>query len=146
MEKKRTDLRTYSILILAFAILSLARMIADACMNGFGNVGTLPEGVSEEAGKVALVVVWVIGILFLLPQVYVGLAGLKQSKEPTKGRAYITWSLIIAAFSALAVISGIVEITKVYTLDTLIATLDALVNVILFAAFYFTARQISAEA
>jgi hypothetical protein len=93
-----------------------------------------------------LYLVWVIGILFLLPQVYVGLVGLKQSKEPTKGRAYITWSLIIAAFSALAVISGIVEITKVYTLDTLIATLDALVNVILFAAFYFTARQISAEA
>ena len=83
MEKKRTDLRTYSILILAFAILSLARMIADACMNGFGNVGTLPEGVSEEAGKVALVVVWVIGILFLLPQVYVGSFDCFRPTRPT---------------------------------------------------------------
>ena len=145
MEKKRNDLKVYSILVLVFVLISLGRMIADVCINGFGDIGQLPEGVTESVANVALVVVWVIGIIFLLPQIYIGIAGLKQAKNPTSGRAHIVWAFILTALSALSLISCIVDITKVYTFDKLLTTLDTLVNVILFTSYYVVARQIAAE-
>ena len=38
MEKKRNDLKVYSILVLVFVLISLGRMIADVCINGCGDI------------------------------------------------------------------------------------------------------------
>ena len=72
MEKQRKNLKAYSVVILICVALSLIRMIADACINGFGDISMLPEGTSEDVALVAFIIVWVLGIIFLLPQVYLG--------------------------------------------------------------------------
>lgn len=145
MEKRRNSLKILSIVILIFVAISLGRIITDACVNGFGNVGEVPEGVSETVAQVIVVIVWSLGIVFLLPQVYLGVKGIMVSKGQSEGRAHIIWAIILTVFSTFSVISGIVGLTKGFTTDKLLTLLDVSVNVILFGAYYITARKIATE-
>lgn len=145
MEKNRKNLKTYSIVALVFVAISLIRMIVDVCMNGFGDVTQLPEGISPEFADVALVIVWVIGIVFLLPQVYVGVKGIKQANNPTPGKAHMVWALILTALSVVSLISGIADITKVYTFEKLLTVIDVLLNVVVFSAYLYYARLVAKE-
>jgi hypothetical protein len=145
MEKNRKNLKSFSILVLFFVAFSLIRMIVDVCVNGFGDVGQLPEGTSAEVAEVVLVIVWALGIVFLLPQVYIGIKGIKQAQNPTHGKAHMIWAVILTAMSAISLISGIVDISKAYSFDKLLTVADVLVNVIVFGAYYFYARKVAKE-
>lgn len=143
MEKQRKNLKAYSVVILICVALSLIRMIADACINGFGDISMLPEGTSEDVALVAFIIVWVLGIIFLLPQVYLGVRGIKQANKPTKGRAHIVWAFILTVCAIISTVSEIIVLTNGYSFDKLLALINVLVNVLLFGEYYLAARQIS---
>ena len=145
MEKNRKNLKICSIVVLALAALSLVRMIINVCKDGFGDIGQLPEGISEDVAQVALVIVWVIGVLFLIPQIYIGIKGIKLSKNPMPGRGHMVWALVIAVLSVVSLISAISDISKVYTFDKLLTVFDLLLNVAIFGMYYYCARQIAKE-
>ena len=145
MEKTRKNLKELSIVALIFVGLSLIRMIVDVCLNGFGEIKDLPEGVSESVGQVALVVVWVLGILFLIPQIYVGVKGIKQANNPTPGKAHIVWAFILAAMSVLSTISAMSKLSHGYSTENLLTLIDVLLNVIIFVAYFYYARKVAAE-
>ena len=143
MEKQRKNLKLYSIVILICIALSLIRMVIDVCINGFGDISMLPEGTSESVAQAAFIIVWVMGIIFLLPQAYLGVRGIKQANNPTEGRAHIVWSLILTVCAVIATVSEIIGLTKGYSFDKLLALINVLVNVLLFGGYYLAARQVS---
>ena len=145
MIKERKSLKEYSVVILIFAALSLVRLIVDFCVNGFSAPTISIEGATEEMIKIAVIIAFVLSLLLLIPDVYVGFKGLKEAKNPTGARAHIVWALVLSIINLIAGISSVVEITKGFDVDKLLRLLDVLVDTALFFVYYLTAKKIASK-
>ena len=145
MNKNRKTLKEYSVIILIFAALSLIRMIVDVCVHGFDFTGLNVEGVTEEFVKVAVIISFVLALVLLIPDVYVGVKGIKEANAPTGARAHIVWALVLAILSAIATVSAIIDVASDFNASKLIECLDVAVDTALFFAYYVTARKVKNE-
>lgn len=146
MEKKRKDLKIYSILILAFVAISLIKIIVTTCINGFPQVEEIPEGMTETTVRIVTIIAFVLSFIVLLPQVYVGIKGLKISAGvATEGKAHLTWAIVLAVVAAFSVISSIIEATKAFDVKFILNAVDSAVDVLLFISYYLLVRKIASE-
>ena len=106
MENSRKYLRLYSIFILIFAAYTLITLAVEVLFAAFDNV-EIPEGAPENVGLIAQIVILSISFILLLPQLYVGLKGLKMAKYPNSSRGHIIWAMILLVFAVLGSISPI---------------------------------------
>ena len=142
MEKERKLLKEFSIVILIFVGLSLARMIADVIINGF-TATSVVEGVSPEAMGVIAVVVWVLGIIFLLPEIYIGFKGIKVAKNPDNSKSHILIAKIIFVFLIIALISAIIEVFKTTDIAMSIITIaDLILDVVIYILYIKYAKAV----
>ena len=81
MDKNRKDLKSYSILILVLVALTLIRSIVNFCTNGLPQAEGLPAGSGKELVQISTIIGLVVGILLLIPQVYVGVKGIKVANN-----------------------------------------------------------------
>ena len=144
MEKNRKNLKTYS--ILAFVVASLIKIVVSVCINGLPQLAEIPEGVTKEMAQIATIIAFVISLVVLIPQIYVGVKGLKIGNgATTDGKAHMIWAIILAAFAALSSILAIIESIKVYDFNYVLNALDAAVDVLLFISYYLLARKIASK-
>ena len=143
MIKERKTLKEYSIVILVFAALSFVRIIIDAITNGFGSQALNVEGVPENVAQIVAIIIFVMALLLLLPDVYVGVKGIKESNNPTGARAHIVWALILAILSLVGTVSSLGDMIKEFDFDKLLLVLDLAVDVVLFFAYYLVAKKIA---
>ena len=106
MENSRKYLRLYSIFILIFAAYTLITLAVEVLFASFDNV-EIPEGAPENVVLIAQIVILSISFILLLPQLYVGLKGLKMAKYPNSSRGHIIWAMILLVFAVLGSISPI---------------------------------------
>ena len=132
MEKAKKNLRDSSLLVLFFVVLSAIRKIVDAVVNGF-EVKEVPEGMTEDVVRIIMVAGFVLSFVVLLPQIYVGIKGLKIAKEPSAAKGHIVWAVILLAFAVIAVFSPISSILKA---DHIGANVLELINCALDIAVY----------
>ena len=145
MEKAKRNLKEISIVLLILVGLSLVRMIVEVALGGL-MVQELPEGVTEELMQAALIIVFVIGLLILLPQIYVGIKGIKESKKPTSSRAHIVWAKIIFVLSIIALISPISSLIQgADIVDNVLTLVDILLDVVLYFLFIIYANKVSGK-
>ena len=145
MEKAKRNLKEISIVLLILVGLSLVRMIVEVALGGL-MVQELPEGVTEELMQAALIIVFVIGLLILLPQIYVGIKGIKESKKPTSSRAHIVWAKIIFVLSIIALISPISSLIQgADIVDNVLTLVDILLDVVLYFLFIKYANKVSGK-
>lgn len=143
MNKERKTLKEYSVVILIFAAFSLARIIVEACLYGFGIQAISLEGVSEDLVKIGLIVFFISSLILLIPNAYVGVKGIKEAESPTSARAHIVWALILAILSLVGTITAIVDIINGFSIDQLFILLDVAVDTVLFYAYYLTAKKVA---
>ena len=65
----------------------------------------LPEGVTESIVLIAQIVILVIAVLVLLPQLYIGIKGLKMAKKPDSSKGHIIWGIILLVITAIGLIA-----------------------------------------
>ena len=100
MERNRKNLKITSIVLLIFAGSSVLNILGEVL---FGELNNATESASLVlAAKIILLVV---SGLCLLPQVYVGLKGLKIAKTPDASRAHIFWATVLLVFAVIGLIS-----------------------------------------
>ena len=145
MNKERKALKENSLLILVFAAISLARIIVETCGYAFGFKTIAIEGVSQDLVKIGVIVFFIISLLLLAPNAYVGFKGIKEANNPTSARAHIVWALILAIISVLGLISGVVELIRNFNVGQLLFVLDVVVDTLLFYAYYLTAKKVVAQ-
>ena len=143
MIKERKTLKEYSIVIVVFAALSFVRIIIDAITHGFGSQALNVEGVPENVAQIVAIIIFVMALLLLLPDVYVGVKGMKESNNPTGPRAHIVWALILAILSLVGTVSSLWDMIKESDFDKLLLVLDLAVDVVLFFAYYLVAKKIA---
>jgi hypothetical protein len=121
-----------SVVILLFAAISLVRMTISLFTVGF-KVDPAQVGVSPKIAVATMIVIFVINLLLLLPQVYVGVKGIKIAKEPTYSKTPSVWAVILLVFAAFGVISAISNISKqVNVVDNIFVLADHAIDVALY--------------
>ena len=108
MEQARKNLKTSSLIVLALAGLSLLNILYGLFFGEFNeelNNAALPEGSPDNILVITKVFVLVVSFLMLLPQLYVGLKGLKMAKKPDSSRGHIIWGIILLVFTACGLLS-----------------------------------------
>ena len=107
MEKAQKNLKTTSLFVLFFAALSLLHLIA-ALIFGPINQAEIPADAPENILTITKIFLLVISLVMLVPNVYVGLKGLRVAKNPDTSKGHIIWACILFAFSVLALVDPVV--------------------------------------
>ena len=146
MKDSKTQLRRWSYLILFFTALSAIRMIVEVFKIDF-NPTDLPEGTTKGMFIAAQIIVLVIGLIILLPEVFVGVRGIKLSKSPDSRKGHITWAKVIIVLSVIgliAPISGLIQGERI--VSNILEVIDLLCDVAVFYLFIIFAKQVANEA
>ena len=79
MRQARKHLKITSIIILILAVATLMDIVAEILSMNLGDFAA--EGFTEDILRITKIVVLAVSILCLLPQIYIGLKGLKIAKK-----------------------------------------------------------------
>ena len=141
MSNSRNHLKEASFLVLLFTAFSFIRIIIQLFV-GF-EADPTQVGVSHEIIVATMIVVFVVGLILLLPQLYVGVKGMKIAKNPTSSKGHIVWAVILLVFSAfgiIATVSSIVE--QVNVVDNVITLVNHALDVIVYCMYIKYANRV----
>ena len=141
MSNSRNHLKEASFLVLLFTAFSFIRMIIQVFV-GF-EADPTQVGVSHEIIVATMIVVFVVGLILLLPQLYVGVKGMKIAKNPTSSKGHIVWAVILLVFSAFGIIATVSSIAEqVNVVDNVITLVDHALDVIVYCMYIKYANRV----
>ena len=108
MEQLRKNLKNSSVIVLALAGLSFVNILFElffGVLNEELQGAAIPEGSPDNIVLITQIFILVISVLMLLPQLYIGLKGLKMAKKPDSSKGHIVWGIILVIFAAAGLIS-----------------------------------------
>ena len=141
MSISRNHLKEASFLVLLFTAFSFIRMIIQVFV-GF-EADPTQVGVSHEIIVVTMIVMFVVGLILLLPQLYVGVKGMKIAKNPTSSKGHIVWAVILLVFSAFGIISTVTSIAEqINVVDNVITLIDHALDVIVYCMYIKYANRV----
>ena len=141
MSNSRNHLKEASFLVLLFTAFSFIRMIIQVFV-GF-EADPTQVGVSHEIIVATMIVVFVVGLILLLPQLYVGVKGMKIAKNPTSSKGHIVWAVILLVFSAFGIISTVTSIAEqINVVDNVITLVDHALDVIVYCMYIKYANRV----
>lgn len=141
MSISRNHLKEASFLVLLFTAFSFIRMIIQVFV-GF-EADPTQVGVSHEIIVATMIVVFVVGLILLLPQLYVGVKGMKIAKNPTSSKGHIVWAVILLVFSAFGIISTVTSIAEqINVVDNVITLVDHALDVIVYCMYIKYANRV----
>lgn len=141
MSNSRNHLKEASFLVLLFTAFSFIRMIIQLFV-GF-EADPTQVGVSHEIIVATMIVVFVVGLILLLPQLYVGVKGMKIAKNPTSSKGHIVWAVILLVFSAFGIISTVTSIAEqINVVDNVITLVDHALDVIVYCMYIKYANRV----
>jgi hypothetical protein len=117
-------------------------MTVEVLVTGFGT-GDNTLGVSRELVIATMIALFVISLILLIPQIYVGVRGIKIAKAPEAKKGHIVWAVILLVFSVFGIFSPISNImANVSVLDNMIALCDQLLDVIVYCMYIKYSTQV----
>ena len=141
MSISRNHLKEASFLVLLFTAFSFIRMIIQVFV-GF-EADPTQVGVSHEIIVVTMIVMFVVGLVLLLPQLYVGVKGMKIAKNPTSSKGHIVWAVILLVFSAFGIISTVTSIAEqINVVDNVITLVNHALDVIVYCMYIKYANRV----
>ena len=115
MEQSRKNLKTYSIVVLALAGLSLLNILFELFFGelneALSNAAT-PDAASGNIVLIAQIFILVVSVLMLLPQAYIGIKGLKMAKDPDSSKGHIVWGIILIVLGFVGLISPLTALIQ----------------------------------
>ena len=96
---------------------------------------------------IAKIMLCVIYAVLYLPQVYIGVKGIKVAKNPDSSKAHIVWAVIFivfAVFAAISAVSGLIKAEDVT--GNIFGLIDAVIDLGLYFFYVKFAKQVLAKA
>ena len=103
MEQLKKHLKISSIVVLIFTLGTVFNIIA-----GLMELNTLnvPEGAPDNTLMITQIILIVVSAILILPQIYIGLKGLKIAKKPNSSKSHIVVAIILFIFTLLSLLSS----------------------------------------
>ena len=111
MEQARKHLKTSSFLVLLLTAITFIEMLIELIFGGFKNA-PIPEGAPENIIMITTIIICVFAVIFMLPQIYVGIKGLRIAKKPDSSTRHIFWAKVIFVIAIINIISCIFSLIK----------------------------------
>ena len=108
MENSKKNLKIMSICILICTAITLVRLVLELVYAGVKGQFEASKGIVLAS----LIITFVIAFIILLPQIYVGLKGLKIAKNPDGSKTHITCAIVLLVISICFVVFAIVDLIK----------------------------------
>ena len=142
MEKNKKNLKILSILLLALAVYSLIRIVLSVFSIDL-NPEDLTDGASATLLLIGQIFVCVVSFILLIPQIFVGIKGIKVSNNPDSSKAHIVWAVILTVLSVIGILSPASELIKgVAVLDNLFAVADMALDAIIYIEYINYAKKL----
>ena len=109
MEKSRKYLKIYSIVVLVYTLGIILNLVAG--LSELNNA-TIPAGSPDNIVLITKVILMVVSGILLLPQIFIGLKGIKVANNPDSSKSHIvvaTILFVLAIFSTITPISSIIK-------------------------------------
>ena len=146
MSNARKNLKYMSIVILALSVFTLIRVLLDVFSLEF-NADAVADGVTAGIILIGQIVVCAVSLILLLPQVYVGVKGIKLSKNPDSSKGHIVWATILAVISVIGIFSPISDMIQTGDFaNNFAALLDVATDAAVYIAYIGFAKQVLKEA
>jgi hypothetical protein len=142
MEKSRKYLKVMSEIILICLAFSFIRTILEVLL-----VNVNVDNASNQFIIIAKIMLCVIYAVLYLPQVYIGVKGIKVAKNPDSSKAHIVWAVIFivfAVFAAISAVSGLIKAENVT--ENIFGLIDAVIDLGLYFFYVKFAKQVLAKA
>ena len=133
MKNNRKHLKYSSLAILALAGFSLINIVSELLFGELNNA-QIPDGSPDNILLITKVILTAVSFLCLLPQVYVGIKGLKVAKNPDSSKGHIIWGTILLVIAIAGLISPAVAIIKQ---DAVFENASELLSIAIEVAFLF---------
>ena len=145
MEKNRKELKILSIVILALVAFSLVKLIVDVCVNGIPQITPIPQGLTKEIVDVIVIITLALTCVAFLPEIYIGIKGIRVANNNAKGKAHLVWAIILIVFSAIAVAGAISNLVKNVNTMNIVNLCDVVIDGLLYVTYFDYARKIAKE-
>ena len=129
MEKSRKYLKFMSEIILICLAFSFIRSILEVYL-----INVSLNNIPDSYIITAKLVICVIYTVFYIPQVYIGVKGIKVAKNPDSSKAHIVWAVIFLAFAVLGAISSVWDMINT---GDIVGSILGLINGVIDIALYF---------
>ena len=133
MEQSQKHLKFSSLAILALAALTFINIVSEILV-GELNSADIPAGSPDNILLITKIFIMVVSLLCLLPQVYIGLKGLKVAKNPDSSKGHIIWGTVLLVFAVIGLISPLVAIVKQ---DSVFENASELLSIAIEVAFFY---------
>ena len=145
MEQTRKHLKFSSLAILALAALSLINIVSELLFGELNNA-EIPAGSPDNILLITKIILMVVSLVCVLPQVYIGIKGLKIAQNPDSSKGHIVWGIILLAFAIIGMISPLVAVIKQ---EEVFENASALLSILIEVAFFYdyvkSARAVANE-
>ena len=107
MEQSRKYLKLSSIAVLALALFSMLQLVSELLFGDI-NQAAIPEGAPDNILLITRIILFAVAFLLMLPNIYIGIKGMRIAKKPNASKAHIVWAIILLAFACLNIIEPVV--------------------------------------
>lgn len=137
MENNRNHLKIASAIILLFTALNFLRTAGGFVI---GNLAMLPDDTSKRVVFFVRILLVVVTFVFMLPQLYVGVRGLRIAKNPCATKGHIVWAWILLVLAVIGLFENIASLvqqgallSKCYSLILVLLSIASYLYYIVFA-------------
>ena len=136
MVQTRKYLKLSSIAVLALAFFSLLQIVSELLYGELNNA-VIPEGAPENILPITKIVLFSVALLLTLPNIYIGIKGLRIAKKPNSSKGHIVWAIILLVFASLSLIEqGVGFIHDGFNFENISAFCSIVVEVTVFVEYF----------
>ena len=109
MEQSRKHLKISSIVVLVFTLATIIGLIASLMEL---NNASIPDGAPDNILTITKTILMVVSGILLLPQIYIGLKGLRIANNPNSSKFHIVVATIVFIFTLLSLVSPAIALIE----------------------------------
>ena len=143
MEQSRKHLKISSIVVLILAGVTLLNLVSELLF-GEINRAEIPVGAPDNILLITKIILLVVSVVLLLPQIYIGMKGIKVAKKPDSSKGHIILGTVLLVIATLALVSPAIAIfNREDVFNNVSELLSIAVEVIVFFDYVKYARAVA---
>lgn len=142
MEQSRKHLKISSIVVLVFTLATIFNLIAGLMDL---NNATIPDGAPDNILTITKTILMVVSGILLLPQIYIGLKGLKVAANPNSSKSHIIVATIVFIFALISLLSPAIALIEGSSDESIGTLLGLAVEASVYFDYIMAARAVANE-
>lgn len=145
MEQTRKHLKISSIVVLILAGLSMFQLVCELWLGEINNA-TIPEGAPDNILLITKIFLFSFALLLMIPNIYIGIKGLRIAKNPNPSKGHIVWAIILLVLASLSLFDPVIEfVSNGFKYESISSFFSIAFDVVIFLDYIKSAMAVRKE-